>query len=75
MWLTESSGYDLITGHTLAHAFAIPSKVTYLEPLMLYTCPYAFSFASTFTNAFARSCNQTLSVSTSETTAFLKSLE
>lgn len=57
------SGYDLITAHTLAHAFAIPSKVTYLEPLMLYTCPYAFSFASTFTNAFARSCNQTLSVS------------
>lgn len=53
----------LITDHwmrtmvriTLAHAFAKPSKVTYLSPEMLNTCLLAFSFTRTWTKALAKS--------------------
>lgn len=41
---------------TFAHAFANPSKVTYLSPDMLNTCLLAFSLPRTLIKAVARSC-------------------
>lgn len=42
----------------LAHALAIPSKVTYFAPEMLYTWPMALGFPSAATKASAKSCRK-----------------